>query len=402
MGKASKWIRNLLMGKREDKAKETGPSVPAETCTSTSLRTMVVTTTPKVRRRWSFKSSTKASSHKSTRSFDSIFMPKQALMESETQQNQAIPPRLNAHAAATKIQAAYRSYLARRALRALRGLVKLQALARGYLVRKQMNTVLRSINAVMAIQVRARIHRIQMVEEPPVMVRRRKSYAEPSASVRQVGKGISENTADGSSFATSGSLRSGSGRVYHVPAERVEYGSRMYCSGRLSLSQREYQLKTSPTPSTLSFTDSSSTTYDGQLEEFSLKMSRRNSRRYSASLENKHPFIIPSSQYQDYIPSNSTMVPKYMTNTKSSKAKTRSHSEPRQRPKLGTKQKSKRSSSMDGKNDKQNEYPWLSKLYRSDKSTDEGDCDSSFSAMASISKHMKSSVPFEVPPMNMY
>lgn len=95
------------MGKREDKAKETGHSVPAQTCTSTPLGTMAVTTTPKVRRRWSFKSS----SHKSTRSFDSIFMPKQALLEYETQQNKALPPRLNAHAAATKIQAAYRSYL---------------------------------------------------------------------------------------------------------------------------------------------------------------------------------------------------------------------------------------------------------------------------------------------------
>lgn len=286
-----------------------------------------------------------------------------------------------------------------------------------------MNTVLRSIHAVMAIQVRARIHRIQTVEEPPVMVGRRKSYAEASASVRQLGKEISvshffmfmkeessyaiqiiqhfellmqENTGDRNSFATGGGLRSRSGRVYHVPAERVDYGSRMFSSGRLSLSQREYLLKTSPSPSTLSFTDSSSTTYDGQLEELSLKMSRRNSRRYTASPENKHPFLIPSSQYQDYTPSNSTIVPNYMTNTTSSKAKTRSHSEPRQRPKLGTKQKSKRSSSMDGKNYKQNEYPWLSKLYRSEKSTDEGDCDSSFRALDSISKHMKSSVPFEV------
>ncbi|KAH6819098.1 hypothetical protein C2S51_002701 [Perilla frutescens var. frutescens] len=403
MGKASRWIRNLLMGKREDRAKETGPSVPAETCMMTSLGTMVVTTTPKVRRRWSFKRPTsgKGISHRSTKSFDSIFTPKLALLEYETQQSKARPPTLNAHAAATRIQAAYRSYLARRALRALRGLVKLQALARGYLVRKQMNAVVRSIHAVMAIQVRARIHRIQMVEESPVVVGRRKSNAEPSASDRQYGKEITDNKANGNSFPTNGGLRSRSGRVYYVPCERVEYGPRMYSSGRLSVSQREYQLKTSPSPSTLSFTDSSSTTYDG-VEEFSLKMARRNSRRYSASPENKHPYITPFSQCQYYIPSNSTIVPNYMTNTKSSKAKTRSQSEPRQRPKLGTKQKSKRSSSMDGKNDKQNEYPWLSKLYRSDKSTDEGDCDSSISAMASISKHMKTLVPFEVPPMNMY
>ncbi|XP_057763690.1 protein IQ-DOMAIN 19-like isoform X2 [Salvia miltiorrhiza] len=390
MGKASRWIRNLLMGgKREDKAK----AFPPETCTSTSLGIMVVAT-PKVRRRWSFKRppGPKPVTHKSSKSFDSIYMPKQDLLALPM-----TPPTLNAHAAATRIQATYRSYLARRALRALRGLVKLQGLARGYLVRKQMNTVLRSIHAVMAIQVRARIQRIQMGEDqPPLVVGRRNSYTGPSsASDRQLGKLISENAGDGNILATSRGLRSRSGRV---PAERVEYGSRVYSSGRLSVSQREYQLKMSPSPSTLSFTDSSSTTCDGQLEEFSLKMARRNSRRYSASPENKHPFIIPSSQSQDYMPSNSTMFPNYMTNTKSSQAKARSHSEPRQRPK----QKGKRSSSMDGKNDKQNEYPWLCKLYRSDKSTDEGDCDSSIGAMAVISKHMQSLVPFEGPPMNLY
>ena len=50
---------------------------------------------------------------------------------------------------------------------------------------------------------------------------------------------------------------------------------------------------------------------------------------------------------------------------------------------------------MDAKNDKQNDYPWLSKLYRSDKSTDEGDCDSTTDAMAVLSKHMMSLVQFE-------
>lgn len=207
---------------------------------------------------------------------------------------------------------------------------------------------------------------------------------------------MQENTGDGNMFATRGGLRSRSGRVYNVPGERVEYGSRIYSSGRLSVSQREYQIKICPSPSTMSFTDSSCTTYDGQLEEFSLKMARANSRRYSASQENKHPFIIPSSQSQYYTPSDPTMFPNYMTNTKSSEAKSRSHSEPRRRPKLGAKNKSKRSSSMDEKNDKQNEYSWISKLYRSEKPTDKGDCDSSIDAMSIISKHKNSIIPFEV------
>jgi len=50
-------------------------------------------------------------------------------------------------------------------LHALRGLVKLQALVRGHLVRKQTTATLRGMHALMSIQVRARIKRIKMAEE---------------------------------------------------------------------------------------------------------------------------------------------------------------------------------------------------------------------------------------------
>lgn len=56
-------------------------------------------------------------------------------------------------------------FQARKALHALKGLVKLQALVRGHLVRKQTTATLRGMHALMSIQVRARIQRIQMVEE---------------------------------------------------------------------------------------------------------------------------------------------------------------------------------------------------------------------------------------------
>ncbi|GAB2265234.1 Protein of unknown function (DUF4005) [Dionaea muscipula] len=50
--------------------------------------------------------------------------------------------------AAVKLQAAFRGYLARRALKALKGLVKLQALVRGYLVRQQSADMLRRMQAM--------------------------------------------------------------------------------------------------------------------------------------------------------------------------------------------------------------------------------------------------------------
>lgn len=43
--------------------------------------------------------------------------------------------------------------------------MKIQALVRGHLVRKRMAAVLRSIGAVMAIQVRARVQRVKMADE---------------------------------------------------------------------------------------------------------------------------------------------------------------------------------------------------------------------------------------------
>ncbi|XP_008795507.2 protein IQ-DOMAIN 14-like [Phoenix dactylifera] len=58
--------------------------------------------------------------------------------------------------AAVKIQTAFRGYLAKKALRALKSLVKLQALVRGYLVRKQAFATLHRLQALIRAQAAAR------------------------------------------------------------------------------------------------------------------------------------------------------------------------------------------------------------------------------------------------------
>ncbi|XP_039056709.1 protein IQ-DOMAIN 1-like isoform X1 [Hibiscus syriacus] len=67
--------------------------------------------------------------------------------------------------AATLIQSYYRGYLARRALRALKGLVRLQALVRGYNVRKQAQMTMKCMQALVRVQARVRARRLQLTDD---------------------------------------------------------------------------------------------------------------------------------------------------------------------------------------------------------------------------------------------
>ncbi|KAG4184567.1 hypothetical protein ERO13_A09G179900v2 [Gossypium hirsutum] len=72
--------------------------------------------------------------------------------------------RLVQEVAAVRIQTAFRGYLARRALRALKALVKLQALVRGHFVRKQTADMLRRMQTLVKLQDRARSSRAHVTK----------------------------------------------------------------------------------------------------------------------------------------------------------------------------------------------------------------------------------------------
>ncbi|XP_031094023.1 protein IQ-DOMAIN 1-like [Ipomoea triloba] len=83
------------------------------------------------------------------------------------------------HFAATVIQTAFRGYLARRALVALKGIVKLQALIRGQNVRKQAKMTLKCMQALLRVQARVREQRARLSHDGG----RKSMFAEPTTNL---------------------------------------------------------------------------------------------------------------------------------------------------------------------------------------------------------------------------
>ncbi|XP_021282433.1 uncharacterized protein LOC110415189 isoform X2 [Herrania umbratica] len=375
MGKASRWLVNFLLGRKEDKGKRKNISISFE---EGSVTTPCATPpAAPFKRRWSFgKLASKERAHKSSRSLDSMTatpLVKQAVLGLEKRHDNtrvlamamtratkrktkatsaaSLISKAVEDAAATRIQAAFRSFLARKALHALRGLVKLQALVRGHLVRKQTTATLRRMHALMAIQVRARFQRIQMAEEQRPAVKCRSS---------RYGRFPQEM---------------GFKRAERI--ERIEHGITKYYSGELSISKREQKY-----------------------EEFSF--TTHNSPRHSP------PMSKPTRGRSSFSSHEYPYMPNYMTNTESSRAKFRSQSEPKQRPACNSKAKGKKTTSAEemGDNIQQhysssqskgvaewNQEPWFVTLHRSTRTPKDNEGDTS--GPTSYSEYRKSLVTNE-------
>ncbi|CAN1194473.1 Protein IQ-DOMAIN 13 [Linum perenne] len=74
------------------------------------------------------------------------------------------PTARNQNASATKIQAAFRGYVARRSFRALKGLVRLQGVIRGQNVKRQTMNAMKSMQLMVRVQSQIQSRRIQMLE----------------------------------------------------------------------------------------------------------------------------------------------------------------------------------------------------------------------------------------------
>ncbi|KAL1543294.1 IQ-domain [Salvia divinorum] len=368
MGKTRRWLRNILTAKKEKtKERESDQISGTDHRPSSPISTAA---TPKEKRRWSFRRSSASSP------------PKHAPAD-PIQSEPALPADHKAEdeaAAATKIQAVFRGYLARKALNALKGLVKLQALVRGHLVRKQATATLRCMQALVAVQIRARANRLKMAAQDSKFLDQtnyshRKSTHEYTFRNSNQDFGVEEN-------------------VKIVEMDEGDY--KPATRARNSYSNHTQTAWSKQEHHESDLTSSLGTAESSPLQCYSAVLSKAEEARL--------PFSYPRSEYAESLYND---CPNYMANTQSSRAKVRSHSAPRQRPPEGPPAlESRRRPSIEGRNvpravrmqrssSQVAHYPWSVKLDRSSVSLKDSECGSS-STVLTNTNYCRSLVGFEV------
>ncbi|URE27396.1 IQ calmodulin-binding motif family protein [Musa troglodytarum] len=385
MWKTGKWLRSFLTGKKDgkkEKAESSSSPLPIK-----SQSSPISVPAPKEKSRWSYPRWAGAGKSLSSPKLSTSAPPLQRLSEAAIDNKRhamavAVATAAAADAAvaaaqaaaavvhlttaatkqkasaveedaATKIQSAFRAYLARKALCALRGLVKLQALVRGHLVRKQAAATLRCMQALVIAQERARARRIRMAEESQVVPQwqsiHRKSPQHPQSRQSHDTDRNSDKNIEIVDMDLGGSRGSIKSRKSYstTKTDTNEQQFSGYYDQNFPPSKVDQNQQFSPAPSAL--TEMSGRAYSGHFEDFSFITAQRSPQYLSA-------ILVPDPTHSYGHP----FFPNYMANTESSRAKARSQSAPRQRTDTFERQTSRRRPSTEGRN-----IPRVVKMQRS-------------------------------------
>ncbi|XP_026400432.1 protein IQ-DOMAIN 14-like [Papaver somniferum] len=247
--------------------------------------------------------------------------------------------------AVIKIQSLFRGFLARKALRALKGLVKLQAVVRGYLVRKQATATLYSMQALIRAQ-----NTVRSQQRTRSFSRKDHKFQPPIRSRYSLDDSRSEYTSSIHSRRISSSIETTMNNLEAESPKIVEIDTnyRLKSSSRTrrpnvtsmsDLSEEYHQI-----PPRLSIPDNSRNYPEndwGFIREHQDYMNKYSSATaqstprfaYSAGFSNGSGLpVTPAKSVCANSHYNYSCYPSYMANTQSFRAKVRSSSAPKQRP----------------------------------------------------------------------
>ncbi|XP_075506844.1 protein IQ-DOMAIN 19-like [Primulina tabacum] len=370
MGKTGKWIKNFLTGKKDKEKESENPrnqkQISANGGGNENRHTIPSPaphpTTPREKRRWSFRrSSATALGRHETNAVDNVATAIPPAMEADikkcalalalataasaaakaaavvNQMRAAASRRGSApveNAAAIKIQSCFRGFLARKALNALKGLVKLQALVRGHLVRKQAAATLKCMQALVNIQARAQ--RLRMAaDETKFIAQKQFNHRKSSqdAKFRSTNEDVDKIHEENIKIVemdlggTKLTAKPRNSCSNHKPNEpRVS-------TPRASLKLQERPCQISPAPSAI--TETSPQACSNHFEEYSFETTQSSAQCHAPITckpdQARLPFSYPRSECAEPFYNEFSFYPNYMANTESSKAKLRCHSAPKQR-----------------------------------------------------------------------
>ncbi|XP_022724693.1 protein IQ-DOMAIN 14-like, partial [Durio zibethinus] len=245
--------------------------------------------------------------------------------------------------AAVKIQAVFRGYLSRKALRALKGLVRLQALVRGYLARKRATATLHSMQALIRAQTAVRSQRI-------LRSFNKENSCYPESRPRKSIERFDEPGSEIHSKRLSASIEingyDDSPKIVEIDTFKTRSRSRRY---KIALSEcgddSPYQTISSPLPCPVPAR--ASTPNCQNLNDFEWCFTGDECRfttaqstpRFAITARSNAPTTPGKSMCGDSYFKAYSNFPNYMANTQSFNAKLRSQSAPKQRPEPGAKKR---------------------------------------------------------------